>query len=116
MKYIITESKLEQTIFKYLDMDFGGLESDKGERFDVVFKSSEGDYNEFGWSDPGIFPGSGILTVQRDATEKLTDFFMLDINDSLNLIGKWFQDRYNLPVDKVKLTRFMLLDKKYLIV
>jgi hypothetical protein len=109
MKYIITESKLEQAMFKYLDRDFGGLESDKGERFDVVFKSSEGDYNEFGWSEPGI------LTVQRDVTEKLTDFFMLDINDSLNLIGKWFQDRYNLPVDKVKLTRFMLLDKKHLI-
>ena len=109
MKYIITESKLEQTIFKYLDMDFGGLESDKVERFDVVFKSSEGDYNEFGWSEPGI------LTVQRDATEKLTDFFMLDIYDSLNLIGKWFQDRYNLPVSKVKLTRFLLLDKKFLI-
>jgi hypothetical protein len=109
MKYIITESKLEQAMFKYLDRDFGGLESDKGERFDVVFKSSEGDYNEFGWSEPGI------LTVQRDATEKLTDFFMLDINDSLNLIGKWFQDRYNLPVDKAKLTRFMLLDKKHLI-
>jgi len=109
MKYIITESKLEQTIFRYLDMDFGGLESDKGERFDVVFKSSEGDYNEFGWSEPGI------LTVQRDTTEKLTDFFMLDINDSLNLIGKWFQESYNLPVDKVRLTRFMLLDKKDLI-
>jgi hypothetical protein len=109
MKYIITESKLEQAMFKYLDRDFGGLESDKGERFDVVFKSSEGDYNEFGWSEPGS------LTVQRDATEKLTDFFMLDINDSLNLIGKWFQDRYNLPVDKVKLTRFLLMDKKYLI-
>ena len=109
MKYIITESKLEQAMFKYLDRDFGGLESDKGERFDVVFKSSEGDYNEFGWSEPGI------LTVQRDATEKLTDFFMLNTNDSLNLIGRWFQDRYNLPVDNVKLTRFMLLDKKHLI-
>jgi hypothetical protein len=109
MKYIITESKLEQVIFKYLDKDFGGLESDDGLLFDVVFKSSEGDYNEFGWSEPGI------LTVQRDATEKLTDFFMLDINNSLNLIGKWFQDRYNLPVDKVRLTRFLLMDKKHLI-
>ena len=111
MKYIITESKLEQAMFKYLDRDFGGLESDKGERFDVVFKSSEGDYNEFGWSNPGI------LTVQRDgdAMKRLTDFYMRDINDSLNLIGKWFQGRYNLPVDNVKLTRFMLLDKKHLI-
>jgi hypothetical protein len=109
MKYIITESKLEQAIFKYLDMDFGGLESDDGLLFDVVFKSSEGDYNEFGWKEPGT------LTIQRDITEKLTDFFMLDINDSLNLIGKWFQDRYNLPVDKVRLTRFLLMDKKHLI-
>ena len=109
MKYIITESKLEQAMFKYLDMDFSGLKYNKGERFDFVFKSSEGDYNEFGWSEPGI------LTVQRDATEKLTDFFMLDIYDSLNLIGKWFQDRYNLPVDRVKLTRLLLMDKKHLI-
>jgi hypothetical protein len=108
MKYIITESKLDQVIFKYLDMDFGGLESDKGEIFDVVFKSSKGDYNEFGWDN-------GTLTIQKDITEKLTDFFMVNINDSLNLIGRWFQDRYNLPVDKVKLTRFLLMDKKYLI-
>jgi hypothetical protein len=109
MKYIITESKLEGVIFRHLDMDFGGLESDKGENFDVVFKSSNGNYNEFGWREPGT------LTIQRDTIEKLTDFFMMDINESLNLIGKWFQNRYNLPVDNVKLTRLMLIDKEFLI-
>jgi hypothetical protein len=109
MKYIITESQLEKSIFKYLDMEFGGLESEEGENFDVVFKSANGDYNEFGWDKPGT------LTIQRDVTEKLTDFFMLDTIDSFDFIGSWFKDRYNLPVNKVKFTRFMLVDKKFLI-
>ena len=109
MKYIITESRLEDTIFKYLDTEFGGLESAEGKKFDLVFKSKDGDYNEFGWYE------SGILTMQTDVIDKLIDYFMLDMNQSVNIVGKWFQNRYNLPVKKARLTRFMLLDKKFLI-
>ena len=109
MKYIITESQLKKSIFKYLDMEFGGLKSKKGENYDVVFKSANGDYNEFGWDV------SGTLTIQRDVTEKLTDFFMLDNSNSVDIIRSWFKDRYKLPVDKVKFTRLMLIDKKFLI-
>lgn len=110
MKYIITESQLEKSIFKYLDMEFGGLESEEGKKFDLVFKSKNGDYNEFGW-----YEEPEILTMQRDVTEKLTDFFMLDSIQSLGFVGKWFQNRYNLPVKKARLTRFLLIDKKFLI-
>lgn len=113
MKYIITESRLEETMFKYLDTDFGGLESKEGKKFDLVFKSKDGDYNEFGWVQ--IDQLNGILTMQTDVIDKLIDYFMLDMNQSVNIVGKWFQNRYNLPVKTARLTRFMLLDKKFLI-
>ena len=92
MKYLITESKLEKVIFKYLDIqDF--VIYDKKKRFSnyIYFLNSESDKesqisvytnNAFGEVRNWIF-------VNRDLTDKLSTLFPIDKSDCLDIIKEW---------------------------
>jgi len=92
MKYLITESKLEKVIFKYLDIqDFVIYDNKKRFSNYIYFLNSESDResqisvytnNAFGEVRNWIF-------VNSDLTDKLSTFFSIDKSDCLDIIKAW---------------------------
>ena len=92
MKYLITESKLEKVIFKYLDIqDFVIYDNKKRFNNYIYFLNSESDRksqisvyvkNAFGEVRNWIF-------VNPDLIEELSNFFSIDKSDCLDIIGVW---------------------------
>jgi hypothetical protein len=95
MKYIITESKLEKVIFKYLDIqDFVIYDNKKRFNNYIYFLNSESDRqsqisvyvnNAFGEVRNWVF-------VNRRLTEELTTFFPIDKSDCLDIIKVWINN------------------------
>jgi len=95
MKYLITESKLEKVIFKYLDIqDFVMYDNKKRFNNYIYFLNSESDRqsqisvyvnNAFGEVRNWVF-------VNRRLTEELTNFFPIDKSDCLDIIKAWVND------------------------
>ena len=92
MKYIITENRLDKVIFKFLDTNYGALEQKKGKHVDIVFHFPGEEFGVLGWEK------SGVLHVYYKLSDEISDYFGLGNVDSLNVIGKWVEDRYNLKV------------------
>ena len=92
MKYIIKENRLNDIIFKYLDIKYGALEQKKGKYVDIVFHFPGEEYGILGWKK------SGDLYVYYELRDEISNYFGLESNDSLRVIGKWVEDRYNLKV------------------
>jgi len=101
MKYIITENRLNDIIFKYLDSEYGALKQKKGKYVDIVFYFPDEERKVFpdeeydgvlGWRK------SGDLYISYDLRNTISNYFGLEKVDSLEVISKWAQDRYNLKV------------------
>jgi hypothetical protein len=92
MKYLITENRLNDIIFKYLDEKLDGIEQRKGKYVDIVFAFPNEEYGILGWDK------SGELFVFYKLRNEISNYFGMEKNDSLRAIGKWFEDRYNLEV------------------
>jgi len=92
MKYIITENRLNNLIFKYLDAKLDGIETRKGEYVDIIFVFPDEEYGMLGWKK------SGDLYVFYKLRDEISDYFGLEKDDSLRVIGKWVEDRHNLKV------------------
>ena len=91
MKYLITESKLEKVIFKYLDnQDF--IQIEKGNR--IYFVNSEGDESaqiRFNKKD-------GWCYIYWELVEEISSFFSLSESDSEQVIGRWAEDTLQMRV------------------
>ena len=104
MKYIITESKLEKVIFKYLDIqDFVIYDNKKKFSNYIYFLNSESDResqisvytnNAFGEVRNWVF-------VNYDLIEELSDFFSIDKLDCLDIIRVWIIDTLGIKVGKI---------------
>ena len=92
MKYIITENRLNDIIFKYLDVKYGALEQKRGRYCDIVFSFPGEEYGVLGWEK------SGVLYIFYELRDEISNYFGLEKVDSLSVIGKWVEDRYNLEV------------------
>ncbi len=92
MKYIITESKLNNIIFKYLDTKYDALEEKKGRYSDIVFTFPGEEYGVLGWDK------SGDLYVCYELRYEISNLFGLENVNSLRVIGKWVEGKYNLRV------------------
>ena len=92
MRYIITENRLNDIIFKYLDMKYGALEQKKGKYADIIFYFPGEKWGKLGWVK------SGDLYVYYELRNEISNYFGLEKVDSLRIIGKWVEDRYNLKV------------------
>ena len=84
MKYIITETKLNQLIFKYLDnQDFILI----GNGLSLFFINSEGDesaqirYNK----------DDGWCYINHDLINEITSFFPVKSHDAETIISKWVE-------------------------
>ena len=106
MKYIITESKLNNIIFKYLDTKYDALEQKKGRYSDIVFTFPGEEYGVLGWEK------SGDLYVCYELRYEISNLFGLENVNSLRVIGKWVEGKYNL---KVTNTYSQLNNMQYLV-
>ena len=92
MKYIITESKIEQVVIKYLNKLYGDLEEYRTDEYPdkVFFINSKKVYmeqelkNEMLWVD--------YDTIWKD----LEDTFSLEYEDIQSIITKWAEETYKL--------------------
>ena len=92
MKYIITESKLDKVIFKYLDIKLNKIEKMKGVNTDIVFAFPDEEYGLLGLKK------SGDLYVSNIISNEIQNLFGLEKLDTLDVIGRYVGDRYNLEV------------------
>jgi hypothetical protein len=91
MKYLITESKLNQVIFKYLDnQDFIQIDKDNS----IYFVYSEDDeYAQI------IFDkDDGWCIINYELINELSSFFSLDDFDSEQVIGRWVENTLQMRV------------------
>ena len=91
MKYLITESKLNKVIFKYLDnQDFIQIEEDSS----IYFVNSESDeYAQIRYDK-----SDGWCYVKIDLIKEISSFFSLDDSDSKEVIGRWVEDTLQMKV------------------
>jgi hypothetical protein len=104
MKYLITESKLEKVIFRYLDIqDFVIYDNKKKFNNYIYFLNNESDRksqisvylnNAFGEVKNWVF-------VNYDLIEELCNFFSIDKLDSLEIIRLWVIDTLGIKVNKI---------------
>jgi hypothetical protein len=98
MKYIITESRLENLVFKYLDNKLKGADIKKGIVSDFVFVVPG--------KDVGLFAvnkyhkkGDNYLHIYFPLFDEIQTMFSMKEGDVLELIGKYLESRYNMKLD-----------------
>ena len=105
MKVIIPENRLEQILFKYLDVKLKDLEQLKGRFYPKIFKLPNEEF--------GIMGKEGKrLLVNYKFTNKILSFIPIKKTEILKIIGRYVEDRYNLKVKKVTESHDAWLVKK----
>ena len=98
MKFIITESKLEQVIFKYLDnQDF--VKIDEGEN--IYFVNSEGDK----FAMIRFNKDNGWCYINYNLIEEISSFFSMKMSDSEQVIGRWVESTLQMKVSNTLIGR-----------
>jgi hypothetical protein len=91
MKFLITESKLENIIFKYLDnQDF--VKIDKGEN--IYFVNSENDK----LAEIKFNKSNGRCYINYNLVEEISSFFSMKEFDSEQVIGRWVENTLQMKV------------------
>ena len=95
MKYIITESRFENLIFKYLDNKLDGIELKEG-RYDdsLIFVFPGEEYGLMGWDKPYK------LYTYYEVIDDIELMFSMEEDDVLDIIGRYVESRYNLKVKR----------------
>ena len=99
MKLIITESRRNRAITKWLDENYGNLRKySVGPRF-IIYKDS-GDDMSFTFNRD-----NGIVELSEEISSQLVSIFGITSGDVINdILIPWFMERYNLYVEKVVYT------------
>ena len=86
MKFLITESKFDSIIFKYLDnQDFVVIKMPNR----LYYVNSEDDE----YAQVRYHPKDRWCTIHYDLADEVSKFFSLDYEDSINVINKWIEDK-----------------------
>jgi hypothetical protein len=93
MKYIIPENRLQNIIFKYLDDKLNGIEIKKGKYSDIVLALHGEKYGLMGWEKPDK------LYVNWEFVDEIKLMFSMLKSESLDVIGRYVESRYNLKVN-----------------
>jgi hypothetical protein len=89
MKYIITESRLDEIIFKYLDRIIGNLEKNKGYSSEIVFLYPNEEFGPIGLNN-------GELSVNYDIILEMSSMFNMDEQEVSDKVGEYLKQKYNL--------------------
>ena len=91
MKFLITESKFDKVIFKYLDnQDF--IQIDKDDR--IYFVNSEGDE----YANIRYDKKDGWCYIYYKLVEEISAFFSLGESDSEEVVGRWVENTLQMKV------------------
>ena len=86
MKYLITESKLNKAIFRYLDnQDFVVIKISNR----LYFVNSENDE----YAQVRYHPKDRYCTINYKLVEEIGNFFPLDTNECIDIINKWVENK-----------------------
>ena len=95
MKFLITESKLENIISKYLDnQDF--VKIDKGEN--VYFVNSEGDR----LAEIRFDKNDSWCYINYNLIEEISSFFSMKMSDSEQVISRWVESTLQMKVSNTQ--------------
>jgi len=91
MKYLITESQIDNLIFKYLDnQDFIQIEKKNS----IYFLNSEGDkYAQIRFHKKG-----GWCGIYYKLVDEISTFFSMQKSDSEQVIGRWVENTLQMEV------------------
>jgi hypothetical protein len=93
MKYIIPQDKIDNIIFKYLDMNLKGLEKRKPKDWEgIVFYYPDEEHGILAWEN------DGTLFMYNKLVDEIDSTFGLNRDDSESIIGRWVSDRHQLEV------------------
>jgi hypothetical protein len=94
MRYIITESRLESIVFKYLDRRLKGIKKKRGKYLDTVFA--------FPGEEHGVISHNftSDLYIFTDLVKDVMFMFSIDEDTARDFFGKYFESKYNLRVDR----------------
>ena len=92
MKYIITESKLEQVVIKYLNKMYGDLEEYRTDEYPnkIFFIKGKKVYME------QDLKNEMLLVDYNTIWSDLENTFSLEFNDIQSIIKKWVEETYKL--------------------
>ena len=97
MKYLITESQIDNIIFQYLDnQDF--IKIKKGKR--IYFVNSEGDGHA-----QIRFDKDGWCFIYYELINEISAFFSLQRSDSEKVIGRWVKNTLQMKVTNTTQSR-----------
>ena len=86
MKFLVTKSKLDSIVFKYLDnQDFVVIKMKNR----LYYVNSEGDE----YAQVRYHPKDRWCTIHYDLVDEVSKFFSLNYEDSINLINKWIENK-----------------------
>ena len=118
MRYIITQGQLHRVVYKYLDLIFGDVKSDKrvnsynsdSYRLDLRDKKSNKTISYF-YDGPGTYDddddtkhnGIGSLHIHPDIVDNLRNNISVRETKVLDLISDWFSEKYDVDVDEVSI-------------
>lgn len=94
MKYIITESQINNLIFLYLDGQ-GFVQTEKDNK--IYFKKSEEDKTSVIVYDKE----SEVCKVSHRVINQVSEFFSMDKSESKELIGKWVEKTLDMKVSSI---------------
>jgi hypothetical protein len=112
MKYLITESQIDNVIFKYLDnQDFLIYSNGKkfnrytyflniNKKYGIYFVNSEGDE----YAQIRFDKDDGLCFITKDLVNEISSFFSIQDSDSRQVIGRWVENTLKM---KVKNTSYL---------
>lgn len=97
MKYVITESRLDNVIFKYLDSKLDGIELKKDLDYSIIFVFPGEESGLMRWLGK---KSRGQLLTYYEIVDEVETMFSMDESNALDVIGRYVESRYNLKVNK----------------
>ena len=95
MKYLITESQLDNIIFDYLDtQDFYHREDGGGH----YFFESERSYKDNQYPTIAYYDMSEDCFISSDILTEVAEFFSLSLTRSLMIIAKWVEGKIGIEI------------------
>ncbi len=95
MKYIITESQIDNIVFKYLNtQDFYHREDGGGH----YFFESESSYKDNQYAKIAYYYMSEDCYISSDILTEVAEFFSLDLYTSLNVISNWVENKIGIKI------------------
>ena len=99
MKYIIKESKIEMLMTEYLDSWVSSRRLVKFDRFIVLEDPNGEEENDIDMEYDG---DDGRLWFRREFRYLLTDLFGRSQVETMTFVGKYFENKFGVEVNKVE--------------